>query len=115
MSGLNGRGYIPDIAFVRRDREASLLADDGKIHGSPDLVVEVLSPSSRPRDLLTKMQGYQQAGVPYYWVVDPENLFIAEYELTPEGYVLRSHAEGESVFRCRLFPELEIRLKELSI
>ena len=74
-----GRGYIPDIAFVRREREAELLAEDGKIHGAPDLVVEVLSEGSRSRDLFRKFEGYQEAGVRYYWIVDPEAWLIAEY------------------------------------
>lgn len=108
----NGRGYIPDVAFIAREREKHLLAPDGKVHGAPDLVVEVLSPSTRLRDLFTKLEGYQQAGVRFYWVIDPENLLIAEYELTTEGYVLRSHVEGDALFRPRLFPNLEIRLSE---
>jgi Uma2 family endonuclease len=109
----NGRGYIPDIAFIAREREKHLLAPDGKVHGAPDLVVEVLSPSTRLRDLFTKLEGYQQAGVRFYWVIDPESLLIAEYELTEEGYVLRSHVEEDTPFRPRLFPNLEIRLSEL--
>ncbi|GBC95909.1 hypothetical protein HRbin16_01709 [bacterium HR16] len=109
----NGRGYIPDIAFIAREREEQLLAADGKVHGAPDLVVEVLSPSTRLRDLFTKLEGYQQAGVRFYWVIDPESLLIAEYELTEEGYVLRSHVQGDASFRPKLFPEWEIRLSEL--
>ncbi len=104
----NGRGYIPDIAFVTRERESLLLTPDGKVRGAPDLVVEVLSLSTRLRDLFTKLEGYQDAGVRYYWVIDPETSLVAEYELTPEGYVLRSHVEGAAVFRPRLLegPEL---------
>lgn len=109
----NGRGYIPDIAFIAREREGQLLAADGKVHGAPDLVVEVLSPSARLRDLFTKLEGYQQAGVRFYWVVDPESLLVAEYELTEEGYVLRSHVQGDTPFRPRLFPGLEVRLSEM--
>lgn len=110
----NGRGYIPDIAFIAREREGQLLAADGKVHGAPDLVVEVLSPSTRLRGLFTKLEGYQEAGVRFYWVIDPENLLIAEYELTGEGYVLRTHVQEDAPFRPRLFPEWEIRLSELA-
>lgn len=45
-----GRGYIPDLAFIRREREGELIAPDGKIHGAPDLVIEVISPSTKTRD-----------------------------------------------------------------
>ncbi|MGC8783911.1 MAG: Uma2 family endonuclease [Armatimonadota bacterium] len=109
----NGRGYIPDIAFIAREREKQLLVSDGKVHGTPDLVVEVLSPSTRLRDLFTKLEGYQQAGVRFYWVIDPESLLIAEYELSEEGYVLRNHVEGDAPFHPRLFPDMEVRLSEL--
>jgi Uma2 family endonuclease len=108
-----GRGYIPDIAFVRREREAELLAEDGKIHGAPDLVVEVLSEGSRSRDLFRKFEGYQEAGVRYYWIVDPEAWIIAEYELTEQGYVLRSVTEEGEVFRPSLFEGLEMDLKAI--
>ncbi|MCL6476229.1 MAG: Uma2 family endonuclease [Firmicutes bacterium] len=108
-----GRGYIPDIAFVRREREAELLAEDGKIHGAPDLVVEVLSEGSRSRDLFRKFEGYQEAGVRYYWIVDPEAWLIAEYALTEQGYVLRSVTEEGEVFRPSLFEGLEIDLKAI--
>lgn len=42
------------------------------IHGAPDMVVEILSPSTRRLDKLTKFHLYQEAGVKEYWVVDPE-------------------------------------------
>jgi len=90
-----------------------LLTPDGKVRGAPDLVVEVLSLSTRLRDLFTKLEGYQDVGVRFYWVIDPETLLIAEYELTPEGYVLRSHVEGDAVFRPRLFEGLELKLTDL--
>jgi purine nucleosidase len=52
-----GRGYIPDLTFIRRDREGELIGEDGKIHGAPDLVVEVISPSTKVRDRYKKMEG----------------------------------------------------------
>jgi Uma2 family endonuclease len=61
----------------------------------------------------TKLEGYKHAGVRFYWVIDPETLLVAEYELTPEGYVLRSHVEGGAVFRPRLFEGLELKLAEM--
>lgn len=109
----NGRGYIPDIAFVRQDREAELLQADGKVHGAPDLVVEVLSEHSRSRDVFRKLEGYQEAGVPYYWIIDPETLLIAEYELTERGYILRSVVEAGEPFRPRVFEGFTIDLQAL--
>jgi Uma2 family endonuclease len=59
----------PDILFVSKARRP-LLARDG-IHGAPDLIVEILSPSSGRRDFIQKRAIYQQAGVAEYWLVDP--------------------------------------------
>ena len=58
----------PDLVFVRRDR-AHLMSPRG-IEGPPDLVVEILSPSSAHRDRGVKLERYRHFGVPEYWVVD---------------------------------------------
>ena len=43
-----------------------------EIYGAPDFVVEVLSPSTKMKDILIKMRKYQNAGVREYWMVDPD-------------------------------------------
>lgn len=57
---------VPDL-FVVCDK--SIIQNDG-VHGAPDLVVEVLSPSTADRDLNIKRWLYRQAGVKEYWIVD---------------------------------------------
>lgn len=69
----------PDLTFVRRDH-AHLLAERG-IEGAPDLVVEVLSPSTAKRDRGVKLERYRVYGVPEYWVVDPEARTIEVWQL----------------------------------
>jgi Uma2 family endonuclease len=59
----------PDIVFVRAGREG-LLTERG-IEGPPDLVVEVVSPSTESRDRGLKLDRYRRFGVGEYWVVDP--------------------------------------------
>lgn len=106
-----GQGYIPDLAFVRKDREAELLWDDGKVHGAPDLVVEVISPGTETRDRHVKFQNYWEAGVEWYWLVDSQTLLIQEFQRASEGYLCRTTvAEGET-FRPHLFPGWRINLK----
>ena len=56
------------------------------IHGAPDLVVEILSPSTRGNDRLRKYNLYQQAGVREYWIVDPDMGVLQVYTLEDGQY-----------------------------
>lgn len=59
----------PDISIVC---DADKLDEIG-CKGAPDMVIEVLSPSTQRHDRLTKYNLYQRAGVREYWIVDPES------------------------------------------
>lgn len=59
----------PDIVFIRRDR-LHILDPDGHVHGAPDLVVEILSPSNAAYDRNVKRKRYLENGVPEVWIVD---------------------------------------------
>lgn len=65
-----GDYFEPDVLFVRSDH-AGLVSDRG-VEGPPDLVVEVVSPSTAQRDRGIKLDRYRLYGVPEYWVVDPD-------------------------------------------
>lgn len=67
----------PDIMFVSTDR----LPPPGSAGLSvpPDLVVEILSPSTRRRDMSVKLLAYEQGGVREYWIVDPVALTVTVY------------------------------------
>ena len=62
----------PDISVVC-DRSKP---DKHGCKGAPDLIVEVLSPSTQRHDQLVKLNLYQRAGVREYWIVDPENRIV---------------------------------------
>jgi Uma2 family endonuclease len=108
-----GQGYIPDITFVRREREAALLGRDGKVHGAPDLVVEVLSPSTRLRDRYRKLRAYWEAGVMWYWLVDSEALGVEEFQHTPQGYLAATLAAPGEIFETKALPGLRLDLAAL--
>lgn len=54
------------------------------IYGAPDFVVEILSPSTRKKDLTVKLGKYVNAGVSEYWVVDPDQKKVAVYDFAHE-------------------------------
>jgi Uma2 family endonuclease len=69
----------PDILYVRKGR-GDLLSDRG-VEGPPDLVVEVLSPSTVARDRGVKLERYRHYGVPEYWVVDSDECTMEVWDL----------------------------------
>lgn len=77
-----GSPVQPDILFFQAGNEPS--AGDKNFAGVPDLVAEVLSPDSRRRDRTVKLQAYQDAGVPEYWLVDPQDRTVEVYVLGPD-------------------------------
>jgi Uma2 family endonuclease len=61
--------------------------EDERLPLVPHLVVEVLSPSTRRVDLLLKRSRYEAAGIPSYWMVDPEKPSLTVLELVEDRYV----------------------------
>ena len=64
----------PDILFVSNER--AHIRTPANIRGAPDLVVEILSPSSASRDWREKFELYAKHGVKEYWIVDPANRVV---------------------------------------
>jgi Uma2 family endonuclease len=102
----------PDVAFVRRDHGA-IITHRG-IEGPPDLIVEVLSPSTAERDRKVKRDRYAHFGVPEYWIVDPDGRSVEVHRFPPE-------AESPRVMRDLLAwrpvpegPTLVLRVAEIS-
>ena len=79
--------FIPDLSIVLKDRE-QILAGRKAIFGSPDMVVEILSYSTRKKDLTIKKDTYEAHGVREYWVIDPWAKIIDVYLLRDGKYFL---------------------------
>jgi Uma2 family endonuclease len=109
----NRRGVMPDVQFFRRGNEASREQDAGLTRGRPDLVVEIVSPSSRRYDRVTKLRWYAQLGVPEYWLVDPAARTVERLELREGAYVITSSLADDEVFRPASLEGLEIPLPRL--
>jgi len=104
-------GVQPDLIFISRER-ASIISDRG-VEGAPDLVVEVLSPSTEARDRGVKMRRYAVAGVAHYWLLDLRKRALEPYILGENGYEPAGVFGPGDVFRPSLFPGLEIPLDSL--
>jgi Uma2 family endonuclease len=84
----------PDIIVVCDKKKLGGLGGHG-CDGVPDLILEILSPSTRRNDLLYKLNLYEEAGVREYWIVDPELKTVQQYILQSNGYLARTFGEGE--------------------
>jgi Uma2 family endonuclease len=102
-------GFRPDLSGWRRDRVANM-PGERPVGIRPDWVCEALSQSNASNDTILKMWHYHQAGIPHYWLLDPDTKTLAVYRDSPEGYinVLVAHA-GQSV-RAEPFEAVEIRV-----
>jgi Uma2 family endonuclease len=87
---------------------------EGYVDGPPILICEILSRSTRGRDLIRKRSLYARFGVPWYWIVDPDGRSIEELQLDGDAYVTVRRAVAPERFEPALFPGLAIALEELS-
>jgi len=71
--------------------------DDKGCNGAPDLIVEILSPSSVQIDLLKKYNIYLKAGVKEYWVVDPTNNIVHVFVLKDGNYFSSIYGENDVI------------------
>lgn len=76
----------PDIIFIRN--ENLHIIKDGYIKGVPDLLIEILSPSSGAMDKVKKKAVYEQFGVGEYWIVDPHYATVDQFLLVDDKYQL---------------------------
>lgn len=103
--------YAPDIVFVATEHLDRIR--EGRVYGAPDLVVEILSPTTAHRDVGVKKRIYHAYGVQWYWVVDMERKTVEEYRWTEEGYLLTQVVLPNEVFQPKAFPDLTIDLQAL--
>lgn len=101
----------PDVLFVAKSR-LGILSEDG-VHGAPDLVVEVLSPSTAQLDTRTKRRLYAKHGVKELWLVDPSLLQIQRYDFArAAAKPVQLIAEAER-FKTALLPGLTLTAAEI--
>ena len=83
----DGTLFKPDLVVVLKSNE-KILASRKAIYGAPDMVVEVLSNSTRKKDLTIKKDVYEAQGVREYWIIDPRAKSVTVYLLRDGKYFL---------------------------
>jgi Uma2 family endonuclease len=94
-----------------------IICDSSKIkkngcEGAPDMVIEILSPSSRRREKLLKFRKYLAAGVREYWVVDGEDETVDVHILDQDRYIT-SVAGGDDEIPVTVLPGCTIKLRDV--
>ena len=95
-----------------------IICDTDKIEtagciGPPDLVVEILSPSTSKKDLNDKYSIYEEAGVKEYWIVMPKQQLVEVFYLENEKYQRIKTFTQEDNISPIIFPDLEINLSKV--
>ncbi len=96
----------PDLVVVLEEKRSIITPT--RIEGVPDLVVEILSPSSARTDRTLKKELYRRSRILEYWVVAPEEHVIEQYSLVGDRYELAGRPSAEIV--CRSIPEVRVDL-----
>ncbi|EIV99124.1 Uma2 family endonuclease [Thermoanaerobacter siderophilus] len=99
----------PDIVVVC---DESKLDDEG-CKGAPDLIVEIVSPSTARKDKVEKFNLYEKAGVKEYWIVEPEQKVVMVFILEDGRYrIVKTYSEDDSI-KVSIFDDLTINLKDI--
>jgi Uma2 family endonuclease len=93
--------YQPDLLFITT--EHSQIVGEKKIEGAPDLIIEILSPSTAYYDLRHKKEMYARFGVKEYWIVDPPDRILELYVSNNKELVLRDKKKEKGSITSYLF------------
>lgn len=96
----------PDISVVCDPTKL----DDHGCKGAPDLIIEILSPSTRRHDRMTKFNLYQRAGVKEYWVVDPDSKDVQTFVLDAGRYFVKGYGTAEDKLKVEVLEDCVIDL-----
>ena len=100
----------PDVLVIC---DRNNIDEHGKYLGVPALVVEVLSESSRSKDLIKKLDLYMESGVQEYWIVNPDSAAMVLYVFTDNNIDKMLTFKGDEVASSVTFPGLEVSLKQV--
>ena len=112
MLNFTRNDYEPDIVFFSKEK-AKEFTDEQLLFPPPDLIVEILSDSTKKRDRGIKFIDYAAHGVYEYWIVDPAKKILEQYVLRNGEYTILGTHGVESKFKAVVIKNFEIELKSI--
>ena len=103
----------PDVFWVAGPQSLCQLGKDDYWHGAPDLVVEVLSPSTARYDRAEKFRLYEQHGTLEYWLVDPQAQYVEVWRRAAEKFERQGVFGPEDSFESSLLGGKQVKLAGL--
>lgn len=97
----------PDIIFVSQPNAGRIR--NNFVDGPADLVIEITSPESRERDRIKKFKAYENAGIPEYWLIDPEEMTVEFYRLSQGRFYLNT-PEEDGWYSAQGLPGFQLRV-----
>lgn len=111
------KGYNEKVSVVQPDIlvicDSEKIDDTGKYRGTPALLVEVLSISTRSIDLLKKLDLYMESGVQEYWIVDPSSQQVIIYCFQDYQIITFTTLKHKDAAESIIFPGLKVRLEQI--
>jgi Uma2 family endonuclease len=101
----------PDLLFIARRR--SILVEHTYVDGPADMVVEIISPESADRDRVEKLLEYQTAGIPEYWLIDPQRQKAEFYVLRGNGKYALAPLAKDGKFHSTVITGFSFRVEWL--
>ena len=105
------RPVQPDVLFIASSKWPG--SEARFFEGAPDLVAEVLSPSTSRKDRVTKFTVYEQTGVTEYWIVNPKTRSVEVFTLSGQEYALVGEFVADNMIESKVLTGLQIRTSSL--
>jgi Uma2 family endonuclease len=106
----DGPSREPDVSFISTAQLGQLTQQ--RFDGAPDLIIEVVSPSSLTLDRVAKFREYEQAGVREYWIIDPRphQQQADFYTLDPDGRFVPAPVDESGTYTASVLPGFRLRV-----
>ena len=112
MVSLKRNDYEPDLCFFRKE-VADTFAPDRLKFPAPDLIAEILSPSTKRHDRGIKKRDYAAHGVREYWIVDPDAQTVEPFTLHGEDYQSAALLPADAELTSAVIPRLSVPVRAL--